>query len=375
MKASAPHIEYRIKVKPNKTEGVLNYDEDNKYPQRVRELVKSSGTASNCVKTYAKFIRGGGFKDKAFYNARINRKGGTPDKLLREISKDMSLWQGFAWLIKYDLMQNPIEVYSIPFEFCRLGDPDTEYAGMIAVYDDWDRQKSKNIYKDKIDWIEVYNPDKNIIREQMDAAGGPQYYKGQILWYSADKEYYPLAIYDPVLEDIETNAGIKTFRLRNTKTCFLGSKMIELPYEFQEEEEREEFIGELKKFQGVDSGNRMFLAENPSADTAPIKITDLESKDNDKMFETTNQTSKDSIVEAFSMPPILAGIQVAGKLGNRQELQDAREYYDDITSDERLVIEEKFFDVFRRFSTVLNPSGDYSIIPLSVASVSNLTAQ
>ena len=366
MKASSPHIEYRIKVKPNKTEGVLNYDEDNMYPQRTREAVKASGTASNCVKQYGKFIRGMGFKDQIFYNAPINRKGGTPDKLLRHLSKDMSLWQGFAWLIKYDLLFNPVEVYPVPFEFCRLGDPDTEYEGMIAVYNDWDRQKCKSIKKDKLDWIDVYNPNKNVIREQMDAAGGPQFYKGQILWYSVEQENYPLAIYDSVLEDIETNSGIKTFRLRNTKSCFLGSKMVELPYEFEEYTEKEEFIDELKKFQGVESGNRMMVVENANAATAPIKITDLESKDNDKMFATTNVTSKDSIIESFSMPPILAGVQVAGKLGNAQDLRDAYEYYNIITADERLVIEEKCFDVFRRFQKVLNPSGDYSILPLSL---------
>lgn len=367
MKATAEHIEYRIRVKSNKTEGILNYDEDNIYPQRVRELVRASGTASNCVKTYAKYIRGAGFADKTFYNSRINRKGGTPDKLIREMSKDIAMWQGFAWLIKYDLQFNVSEVYSMPWEFCRLGDPETEYDGMIAVYDDWDRQKYKNIHKDKVDWFNVYNPDKNVVRIEMEECGGPQHYKGQILWHSFDKYNYPLAIFDSVLEDIQTNSGIKTFRLRETESCFLGSTSIEVPYEFETDEDRTEFTDNIKKFQSVKSKNRILLLENPNATEAPIKITPLDSKDNDNKFTVTNQTSKESIIEAFSMPPILAGVQVAGKLGNQQELTDAKEYYNDVTSDERLVVEEVCFEVFSRFNRIVNPTGNYSVLPIATA--------
>lgn len=370
MRASNPQIDYRIKRKASKSEGVLNYDYDNLYAQWVRELVRSSGTASNCVKMYSKFISGGGFKDKTFYKSKVNSKGLRADKFQRKISEDYALFGGFAFLVKYDALLNPVEVYNIPFEFTRLADPEyKEHYGKIAVYEDWDRQKNKSIKKENIDWIYEYNPDKEILKEQIELSGGYENFKGQILWHSNDEGSYPLPIYDSVIEDIETNVGIKIFRLRNTKTCFLGAKHFELPYEFETDKERDEFKETLVTFQGVDNANRILMTENKNAESTPIKITDLESKDNDNMFKTTNQTSKDSIIESFSMPPILAGVQVAGKLGGQQDLQDAYEYYNIITSDERLVVEEYCYDVFSRFKVQLNPTGDYSVLPLSLSTV------
>lgn len=369
------NIEYRLKVKINRTEGIQNYDVDNIYPQRVRELVRNSGTASNCVATYARFIRGAGFKNELFYKSKINTKGLTPDKLLRESSADFSLWQGAAWHIKYDLYFNISEVYHVPFEFCRLVDPEnSEEAGKIAVYDDWDRQKRKRIDKDKIAFIDIYNPNKDVIRAEMEAAGGPLAYKGQVLWYSIEKEYYPLAKFDPIIEDIQTNSGIKIFRFRNTTTNFMASQMVEVPFEFETEEERLEMIAALTEYQGVENANKMLLLENKNASEKPFTITSLENKDNDKVFEMTNQTSKDAIVESFSQPPILSGIQVAGKLGNSQDLKDAYEYYNLITSDERLIFEELFKEVFMRFNRVINSTGDYSVSQLAYSNTIENTA-
>ena len=375
MKATATKIDYRIKVKPNKTVGIQSYDCDNIYPQRVREMVKSSGTASNCVNAYAKFITGSGFKDQYFYKQKINSKGLTPDKLLRKSAEDYAMWHGFAWLVSYDAFLNVNGIFHVPFEFCRLVDPENEeYSGKIAVYDDWDKQKRTSIDSKKIDFIHAYNPDKEVILQEIEDCGGIQNYKGQLMWYSIEKEYYPLAIYDPVLEDIVTNAGIKNYRLRNVKTNFMPSQMLEYPGEFETEDERNEFIAVINSFQGDDNSNKVMLLENKYADVKPFVMTKFDVQDNDKMFMVTNQTSKDSIIEIFSIPPILVGVQVAGKLGSSQDLQDGYNYYNLFTTDDRLLFEEKFKDVCSRFKTNLNPSLDYSILPLSYANASDNTA-
>lgn len=394
MKGHNVNIEYRIAVRKNKTEGIMSYDYDNCYPQRIREEVRASGTTSNCVNVYSKFMRGSGFKDQDFYKAKINNSGLTPDRLLREHTKDYALWHGFATLIKYNILLQPVEVYHMPFEFCRLVDPENiDHVGQIAIYDDWDKIKKNRIDTSKIDFIDLYTEDHNIIDEQIARAGGFDKWKGHVKWHSADGIDYPLSIYDPVLEDVRTDSGIKTFRFKQVKSGFMASHMVILPFEFEgpdngpnasyeefpiddirnrhyargnneENEDRTNFLNSLKDFQGAENSNKLFVVENKGNGDAPIQIQKLDLQDGDKMFQITNQTVKDSIIESFSVPPILVGIQVPGKLGSSTDMADAYDYYNLVTSDERLIFEEEYKKIFSRFVISLNPTMDYSIIAL-----------
>ncbi len=75
MKTYLPQIERRIFVRPNQTFGILNYDMDNAYPQRMLELVAASPTAKDCWNKRAKFIAGNGFEKPELGKQIINPKG------------------------------------------------------------------------------------------------------------------------------------------------------------------------------------------------------------------------------------------------------------------------------------------------------------
>lgn len=75
MKTYLPQIERRILVRPNQTFGILNYDMDNAYPQRMLELVAQSPTAKDCWNKRAKFIAGNGFEDASLGKQILNNKG------------------------------------------------------------------------------------------------------------------------------------------------------------------------------------------------------------------------------------------------------------------------------------------------------------
>ncbi len=87
MKSTLTGVVKRVVIKPNKTDGILNYDEDNAYPQRVLDIINSSGTGTLCTDLMAKFIYGNGFKDKALGKLVVNKKGLTANQLLRKLSK------------------------------------------------------------------------------------------------------------------------------------------------------------------------------------------------------------------------------------------------------------------------------------------------
>lgn len=365
MRSTLPSVSPRITIKDNKISHIQNYDADNNYPGRIMDIIKASGTATSCANLYAKFINGKGFKDQVFWQSKINRKGLTVDKLLRETSKDFSKVKGFAIHVNYNALFKINEVAPVPFDYCRLGfSDDNRYVAKIAVYDDWACKKEKKINKEKIAYIDVYNRNPDVILSQIEKAGGIDNYKGQILWYSFEGAAYPLSICDPVIEDVIADSGIKKFRLRTTSTSFMPSHIFEYPYEFESEEERQNEKDTIAKFQGTENVNKVLMMENPGGADTPIKITKVDWQDTDKIYESTNRTVKDSIIECFSIPPVLLGVAVSGKLGTADEIRDAYFFYNSITSDERRIFEEIFTEIFSNYRNPINPSGDYSIMPL-----------
>jgi len=65
----------------------------------------------------------------------------------------------------------------------------------------------------------------------------------------------------------------------------------------------------------------------------------------------------------FLIPPVLL-LRVAGSLGTSKEISDAFDYYNGVTSDDRLVIEEILTELFSNYHYDICPSKDFSILPL-----------
>ncbi|RCH53948.1 hypothetical protein DJ568_15525 [Mucilaginibacter hurinus] len=363
MKIQLIDIEKRIILKDNNGYGIVNYDVDNAYPQRIKAMIRASGTASQCSGTYSRFIEGEGFKDKSFYKALVNGRGVTMDKLLRSWAIDYAELRGFAVHINYNALYQPAGFNILPFENCRLpNESNDKQHNRIAVYPDWAKLKKRSINEKDIAWIDRYNPDPEMIEAQIRAAGGWQNYKGQVFWYSADGyDEYPLAPADPVLEDIDTDAQIKTFRNNSVRSGFLDHMLFIQKGKFESESERGDFKKDLKEFQGAKKSTQIFLVEVESDDEIP-ELKPLQSTDPDKKFELTNRTTKDAIIENYGIPPVLLNALVPGKLGTATEIEDAVKFYNKKTSRERILMEETALQLCQNFNPVIAPAGgDYSI--------------
>lgn len=357
----------RFGVTNNQIDGIVNYDIDNCYPQRVADIVQGSAVASKCVDVYTKFIAGQGFEDKQFYKKHTNPQKQTPDILLRKTAHDYALHRGFALHINYNANFKISSISHIPFEHCRLGIPDElNYIRKIAIYNDWGRKRSRQIRKDNIDHIDIYNPDPTAIKAQVEAAGGWDKYKGQVYWYSADGNEYPRATADAVLEDCITDSEIKTYKWRAISTNFMASHIYVHRGYFENDESRMDLHTVLNSFQGSDNVGKIMMVESPGEESDP-KLLKVDVQNFDKHFEYTEQSVQDNIRLCFGIPSVLIGKEVAGKLGNSQEIEQAVNYYSYQTLNERLIMEEVFSELFSMFATPINPSNNYAIKPLSYA--------
>src|SRR5512133_3795498 len=105
------------------------YGLNNDYPQKVLEIVGSSGTGKTCNDIYIKFIKGGGFADQILANAKLNGKE-RANSLLRKCAKDLRAFNGCALLVKYNGMYEVESIHNVPFEHCRLEiDADKNHTG------------------------------------------------------------------------------------------------------------------------------------------------------------------------------------------------------------------------------------------------------
>lgn len=360
IKPTADKVEKRITSLDNKSLGIVNYDIDNLYPQRVNDIVNNSGTAVTCLRMYSKYVMGGGAKDETFYKAKVNSKGLTVDKLIRKIVWSKGKFNGVAIHVNYNGLLQIVEASFVPFEYCRLiPEDDNENAGKIGIYDDWAKTKRKSIDKKKIDFINAYNP--KTILDEVEEAGGWENYKGQVLYWTAEGMEYPLAPYDSVLEDMMTEGQLKLFKNNTASKNFLASHLL-IVGKSESDEDAEEFDDNLRRFQGGDGAGTLLVLERENSDEQ-IELKKVDIQNYDKLYEYTENSSRDSIIKNFLIPPVLL-LRTAGSLGTSKEISDASDHYNTITYDDRLVIEEILKEIFSKFYYNICPSDDYSILPL-----------
>lgn len=354
------------------------YGGDNLYPQRVRDVVAASGSGKVCVRRYARFIEGGGFRDTALYGYVVNAQGDTMDDMLKRLTLDMAYFGGCALHVNYNILGEIVSMAHVPFEHCRLTMPDDAgYVSEIAVFADWSgRTKSGGkVLKptpETVDYIDVFNPQFATL--QMAAhVNGPQKYKGQILYHSMDGAMiYPTPVADSVITDMSADEGLSNVRYRNVRNNFLPSGMM---YKKKspnidpdsDQDEDQEFFDALKSFQGDASSNKLFGCTYSEGEEPP-EFKPFMAANFDKEFDYTEKTVKETIYSAFEQEPFLR--ISTGALGFSSEImQQAYEYYSSLVYNEQRQLERIFTTIFKHWNGAI--ASNFSILPKKYAESNN----
>lgn len=372
------------------TLGIQTYGEDNLYPQTFRNILAASSTGAECLDRFADFIEGNGFHDVPFSESVVNRKGDTADDIHALVCRDVAYYNGLALHVNYNIYGDIVELHHVPFENCRLVESDDNgYVGKIAIHPDWSGQKTRGgkvikVAKENIDYIDVFNPDKRVVAAQIEAAGGIEYYKGQVLWVSlSGKDIYPTGKGDRVVTEMSTDEGLANVKYRNVRNNFLPAAMIftkkgtnitfdQDGNEIDSRDDDDSFSDSLLQLQGDTNCGKLMEVTLETDEDKPEVVT-LNSQNYDKEFTVTDISVTERIYSAFGQEPWYC-IRV-GKVGFSGDiLEDAFEYYNSIVSKQQRLIERTFARVFRHFYEAVNVSNDFSVQPLKYvrnAEVSN----
>lgn len=366
---TAPRVERNVYLTSKHIKG---YGTNNDYPQKVLEIINSSGTGRTCMNIYVKFVEGAGFTDEVLADTILNSRGERADSLLRKFTKDLKDFNGFACLVKYNGFALPEEYINVPFEHCRIEiNNKGEYTGKIAVYPDWTGLTGKTFRQQDVKFINRFDPTK--AQAEIMEVEGPENYLGQIMYFTADGDFeYPISPFDPVITDMLTEESCSTIKHRNAKYNFLpagilvrkgikprtlGNGQIDPndPYN-QEQLESRRMINNM---QGDENALKLWIVDIDADEEMPAWLP-FDTKNLDKEYDYTEKSVQQNIGSMFMIPPVLRGIDVGAGFGSTLVAQ-AYDFMNSVTGNERRMLETAFQDLLAFYITKFT---DFSITPL-----------
>ena len=291
--------------------GLQSYDADNLYPQNVRNIVLNSKTCASCLERYKDYIEGRGIASAVLASLTVNLDGETLAGLHRLVSDDLATLNGYAIHVNYNVDGRITSLHHIPFENVRLKEADEEgIVRQVALHPDWSGRLTRNgkpvkVDKNTVDIIDVFNPDPAVVQAQMAEAGGPQFYKGQVFYYSAEGHLrYPFAKYHAVLADMSTDEGLSNIMNRNVRCNFLPSgafvrlKGQTTAYDDGGFEDPDTYSDDLAAIQGDTNALKIMDITVETKEEMP-QFVNMQGNNYDKEFTATAAEIKDCIYSEF----------------------------------------------------------------------------
>ena len=363
---------------------------DNAYPERVDRLINNSVTAKMSLSVLTQYIIGKGFgvSDDIVINSKTEQK--LFDFAL-DIADSISEYRGVAIHFSYNLNLKPVNPKVIPFESVRIGKKDSKkYNSKILITDDWIGAKV-----DDLKVIDVFNENEAVVTSQMEKAGGIEKYKGQILYINFDKNhYYPLSRIDSVINDCDSEAQASVYKNQLLRKGFFGKTLVvtrpltdnQVPEyiingegsripnrEYRDMmDEADQTKATIESFLGAENAGGAMLMEmdwaGDNLDDA-IKIQQIESKLDDKMFTYTEESVSKNILMAFENLPIsLVKSPDSAMLGNSgASMKEAKKLYWENTEKER----NKFTTILNEVMSYIGVNTQLEVIPLVDGVVDN----
>jgi len=297
-----------------KNQDWVSYGEDNKYPFHLLSLLNTSAKHNAIVNGKANYIAGGGivFDDEInqpLADKAINRSKETINDILDKITLDIETFGGCYLEIIYNHFGDAVSLYHVDYAKVR-SNPDNTF---FYVSEDW-ALKAK---PDNVEGISGFNPDNKVGKQII-------YLKE----YRPGVNTYTLPSYHGALNYIELDVAVSEFHLNAIHNGMMPSKMLSFNNGIPSEEEQRKIERQVKdKFAGEKNAGKFIINFNNDPTKAPTVI-DLSASDLDKQFDMLNKTIQQEIFSGHRITSSsLFGISQEGALGNRTEMRDSYEIF------------------------------------------------
>ena len=325
------------KFTEKKNKGYVEFGKDNDYPKYLIDLYSESPKHGAIVKGKSNYIYGKGFEEPGTANSLESW-----NDILKKCIKDDELFRGYYLQVIWNRAKQVSEVYHIDFAKVRVS-------------------KDLQTFYVKNDWLDMREKPREYEAFNVNNPYGSQifYYKE----YNPVSEIYPLPSYYQGLNYIESDIKVSRHILGNANQGWVGTKLVNLNNgdPIGEENKGEVERDLLKKFTGSE-GKRVVIMFNKSRDNAAdildLGTTMLTKED----FTNVNTLIQQEIFACHQITsPTLFGISTPGSLGQRNEIRDAYEIFNNTYVQER---QSELEVIFTNFRNLKGEQGEFVIQPV-----------
>lgn len=303
-------------LKPTKVNKGNYYlpDPEGLYFKQLQEFYDTSAVHSSFVNTLARKVKGTNLIStnptdvKVINDMELN-------KLVADTSMDLSYYGGFAWEIFWNQLHTKI------LKIKRL-DVSNVYIGMVDANTD-----KVNFYYYSTNWEQWRNREIITLQSYDD---NPKTDDHQILYFklqTAGKSIYPKPIYYSGLKWIYIDSQVGNYYANLVKNNFVSNTIININSVMDEEKQHEFEESIKKKFTSTDNAGSILVVYSDSKDNAP-EVIKFNNEQEDQKYEWLSTETINRLIIAHQIPsPSIAGLRVAGQLGNSQEILEAEQLY------------------------------------------------
>lgn len=283
---------------------------NNLFPQELSELSRSASTHRAILSTKTTFSVGEGLrtsnKNLQSLLEDVNIYGESMDDVAKKVFADYwKLGNGYMEVV---IGRGYLNFFHQDGTTARVH-KDGKH---ILLHPDWEHARQ---YPDDLRKIPKYP-------EYKEENGGSIY---RTIIHFSDYEstyyYYGMPDYCAALDHIKIANQIGVYNLTRFKNGFMPSAIVELNADMGEDEAQDFIDDAVSKLTGAgDNSKILFIAKNGDGDATNVNIINDTS---DGSFMELQKITNDNIISAHRWNPALSGIQVAGQLGNNQQILTA----------------------------------------------------
>ena len=343
-----PYIK-RLPVNYSYRDDVLLYGADNLNPQRIESVIDRSPLTKSAITVTSDFLNGNGFQQ----NGDFQLGEYTANELLAKVSMDWAMYDSAGFIFDLAMTGEIAEVKFVRFKLIRLGVPKKD-SGSITyakVSVDWEEQLPKS-FRPKIMTFPLWPGNKEDALEIVTGWDYETYgeFNGFLMYCSPDRYQYPLATVDAVIDSSQTNAEIQLFELAGVQNGFLGATLLKHPGKIENDEERKRISALVGSIRGPENANSVIVWEVPDGFDKAV-LEQFPANNQDTLFQNTNKTTVDRIVQSLAIPPALLGIMPENSFFNMTEVEDSYRYFNVRTNNRRVKLARVFNDIGKDFVT------------------------
>lgn len=282
------------------------YGRTNLYPQEVRDIVLASANGRNCFERRATYIEGNGLRSSMLSETVCSINGDKVDDLVSKCASDVAMFDGICLHVNYNIFGEITSVAHVPFEDARLSEPDAEgVIRSVVIHPDWRGQttldgKLLQVDERAIERFPIFNPDVEVVRKEIEDAGGIENYNGQVLYITrSGRLEYTTPIYDAALTDMSTDEGLSNVNNRNVRNNFLSGGMLFVTRGTLGQTDDEEFFEQLQRLQGDQNACKIAVVVGSTDDDKP-QFVPFNTANFDKEFTATTEAVVSNIYAAFN---------------------------------------------------------------------------